>query len=79
MINDPSFELNPGNLRAGKRTTGEMPSREELLKRNSFGSPDDNRHLDKALGIEYNGRRSYEEQSVANKLAVEKAKKSRAK
>lgn len=74
MINEHVFDLNPGNLRAGKRTRTDMPSREDLLKRNSFGSPDDNRHLDKALGLEYKGRRVYEEQPVAKKLAEQKAR-----
>jgi len=75
MINEHVFDLNPGNLRAGKRTTSDMPSREELMKRNSFGSPDDNRHLDKILGVDYKGRRVYEEQPVANKLEEQKARK----
>lgn len=38
-------------LKAGKGRGSDkpMPSREELLARNSFGSPDDNKWLDKML------------------------------
>lgn len=33
-----------------KQNQAPMPSREELLARNSFGSPNDNKHLDRMLG-----------------------------
>lgn len=68
-IYDP--QVNPSDLSIGRRAQKPMPSREELLARNSFAGPDDNRHLDRTLGIKYNGPRKYND-STANKLVAQK-------
>ncbi len=44
------LHVTPADLSVGRKAEKPMPSREELLSRNSFGSPDNNRHLDKMLG-----------------------------
>ena len=50
-MNSPyDLQLTPSDLYIGRKKEKPMPSREELLARNSFGSPDNNRHLDRMLG-----------------------------
>lgn len=50
-MNSPyDLQLTPSDLMIGRKKEKPMPIREELLARNSFGSPDNNRHLDKMLG-----------------------------
>lgn len=40
---------NPSEMRIRPSRQKPMPSREELLARNSFSGPDSNRHLDRML------------------------------
>lgn len=50
-MNSPyDLQLTPPDLMIVRKKEKPMPSREELLARNSFGSPDNNRHLDRLLG-----------------------------
>lgn len=50
-MNSPyDLQLTPSDLIIRRKKEKPMPSREELLARNSFGSPDNNRHLDRLLG-----------------------------
>ncbi len=54
MSND-SFDAHaqPGQFRINHRdVTRDMPSREELLARNSFGSPNDNKYLNNPRAAE---------------------------
>lgn len=71
-------QVNPSDLAIGRRAEKPMPSREELLARNSFAGPDNNRHLDRTLGIKHNGPRVYTDTTV-NKLAEKKVREMRVK
>lgn len=70
--------VSPTDLSVMRKAEKPMPSREELLARNSFAGPDNNRHLDRTLGIKHNGPRVYTDATV-NKLAEKKVREMRVK
>jgi len=73
-MNNP-YDLNntPADLRIGRKADKPMPSRKELLRRDSFPGPDNNKHLDRMLGIKHVPKPDLDGATASNKLAEKKA------